>query len=160
MFNFSFPRSAWERRWKMTVIDDIRFHCELDGIDWTEVDQLFREAGLGERNPEQYPDACRRSYACVFAELAGHTIGMGRLVSDGFAWSVIFDVAVRPQYQKQGIGRRIMELLHEKLPKPHCLLFFAPGKEGFYKKLGYHRCKVAMMRVGNPEKARELGMIE
>jgi GNAT superfamily N-acetyltransferase len=142
------------------VIENIRFHSELDGIDWMEVDRLFREAGLGGRDPEKYPDACRRSYACVFAELDGHTIGMGRLLSDGFAWSVIFDVAVFPQHQGLGIGKRIMELLHEQMPNPKCLLFFAPGKEGFYKKLGYHRCKVAMMRVGNPEKARELAMIE
>jgi aralkylamine N-acetyltransferase len=142
------------------VIDNVRFHSDLNGIDWTEVDRLFQEAGLGGRNPEQYLDACRCSYACVFAELDGHTIGMGRLLSDGFAWSVIFDVAVLPQHQGRGIGRRIMELLHERMPNPKCLLFFAPGKEGFYRKLGYHRCQVAMMRVGNPEKARELGMIE
>jgi aralkylamine N-acetyltransferase len=145
---------------RMRVVDNVRFHSELDGIDWLEVDRLFQEAGLGRRNPEQYPDACRRSSACVFAELDGHTIGMGRLLSDGFAWSVIFDVAVLPQHQGRGIGRRIMELLHERMPKPQCLLFFAPGKEGFYEKLGYRRCKVAMMRVGNPDKARELGMIE
>jgi aralkylamine N-acetyltransferase len=141
------------------VADGIRYHSELAGIDWTEVDQLFRAAGLGGRDPKIFPNACRQSHTCVFAELDGHTIGMGRLLSDGFFGSAIFDVAVLPQHQCRGIGRKIMGLLHEKLPKMQCLIYAVPGKEGFYERLGYHRCKTGMLLTSDPAKLREAGYI-
>ncbi len=141
---------------------EITYGDNLDGLDWQEIDALFVKAGLGGRDPAKYPEACRRSYACVVAQVDGHTIGMGRLVSDGYVAHAIFDVAVLPEYQGRGIGRRIMELLHEKLSSPKCLIYAAPGKEGFYAKLGYYPCKTGMLRVGDVEraaKARKAGYI-
>ena len=69
-------------------------------------------------------------------------------------------MAVHPEYQGGGIGRRIMELLHEAVPRSTHLLFAVPGKEGFYRKMGYYDCKTGMIRPSDPEKAAEVGYIE
>lgn len=44
-------------------------------------------------------------------------VGIGRAVSDGAFIATICDVAVDPEYQKQGIGRRIVKRLVQEIKK-------------------------------------------
>ena len=142
------------------MIHGIRFGRDFESADFGEIDQLFRAAGLGSRDPERYRAACRRSYACVLAWDGDCVVGIGRLLSDGYVASAVFDMAVHPDYQGRGIGRRIMELLHEAVPRSTHILFAVPGREGFYRKMGYHDCKTGMIRPSDPEKAAEAGYID
>jgi ribosomal protein S18 acetylase RimI-like enzyme len=41
---------------------------------------------------------------------------IGRLISDGVYYASIFDVAVHPAYQRQGIGRLLMKELEQAVP--------------------------------------------
>ncbi|MDR7071508.1 GNAT family N-acetyltransferase [Fictibacillus barbaricus] len=63
-------------------------------------------------------------------------VGCARILTDGYFFGTISEVLVRPDYQKQGIGKRLMELAWEASPTS---LFFGaqPGKEEFFEKLGY-----------------------
>lgn len=142
------------------MIRGIRFDSDFESVDFEEIDALFRAAGLGGRDPAQYRVACRRSYACVFARDGGRIVGIGRLLSDGYVASAVFDMAVLPDYQRKGIGRRMMELLHEAVPRSTHLLFAVPGVENFYRKLGYYDCKTGMIRPCDPEKAARAGYID
>jgi ribosomal protein S18 acetylase RimI-like enzyme len=142
------------------LIRGIRFGSDLESADFGEIDQLFRAAGLGSRDPERYRAACCRSYACVLAWDGGRIVGLGRLLSDGYVASAVFDMAVHPDYQGRGIGRRIMELLHEAVPRSTHILFAVPGREGFYRKMGYYDCKTGMIRPSDPEKAAEAGYMD
>jgi predicted GNAT family N-acyltransferase len=65
-------------------------------------------------------------------------VGCARILTDGYFFGTISEVLVRPDYQKQGIGKRLMELAWEASPTS---LFFGaqPGKEEFFEKLGYMR---------------------
>lgn len=38
-------------------------------------------------------------------------IGMGRIIGDGGCFLVVVDIAVQPEYQRQGLGKRIMTAL-------------------------------------------------
>ncbi|MED1425669.1 GNAT family N-acetyltransferase, partial [Bacillus altitudinis] len=42
-------------------------------------------------------------------------IGMGRIVGDGAIYFYIQDIVVHPEYQKNGIGKKIMNTLVEYL---------------------------------------------
>ncbi len=69
-----------------------------------------------------------------------HLIGFGRIISDGVYQTLICDVMVHPEYQKQGIGKKLMEALINKCEEEGIKwvqLFCAKGKQEFYKKLGF-----------------------
>ena len=75
-----------------------------------------------------------------------HTIsGGGRALADGADCSYICDVAVLPEHQGSGLGKEVVNRLveasreHKKI-----ILYSVPGKEGFYKKLGFLRMLTAM----------------
>lgn len=38
-------------------------------------------------------------------------IGMGRIIGDGGCFFVVVDIAVHPEYQRRGLGKRIMQAL-------------------------------------------------
>lgn len=67
-------------------------------------------------------------------------IGYGRIISDGIYQTLICDVMVHPEYQKQGIGKEVMKSLLNKCEEEGIKwvqLFCAKGKQDFYKKLGF-----------------------
>lgn len=63
-------------------------------------------------------------------------VGCVRILSDGYFFGTIPEILVAPDYQKRGIGKRLMELAWEVSPTS---LFFGAqsGNEGFFEKLGY-----------------------
>ena len=58
-----------------------------------------------------------------------------RILSDGYYFGTITELLVLPEYQKQGIGSRLLQLAKEHTPT---MLYFGsqPGVEGFYEKNG------------------------
>ena len=67
-------------------------------------------------------------------------IGVGRVVSDGVLYAMIYDMIVKPSHQGKGIGTTILEKLIAKC-KRHRLrdiqLFSAKGKVPFYRERGF-----------------------
>jgi GNAT superfamily N-acetyltransferase len=93
--------------------------------------------------------------APVFAFEDKKLIGMGRAICDGEYQAAIYDVVVLPEYQKKGIGKRIIEETCQKLPVANIILYAVPGKEHFYSKLGFKIMLTAMAnlepRLANPQ---------
>ena len=89
---------------------------------------------------------------------------------DFAAWKRLWDgynafygreaVTVLPTYQGQGVGKRIVLALLEKLPVGTITLFANPGKEGFYEKLAFRKMKTAMALFADPERQSARGLIE
>ena len=106
-------------------------------VDWDELSELYRIAPLGEISPEDLATAFSNSKFKSFVYLNNTLIGVGRGLADGVDCSYICDVAVHPEYQGIGLGKKIVEKLvavsegHKKI-----ILYASPGKEGFYRKLG------------------------
>lgn len=76
----------------------------------------------------------------------GKIVAMGRMLFDFGYTAYLGDVIVRPEYQGQGIGKKIVEeLIDRTLEAAHegerimFILGAAKDKEGFYEKLGFHR---------------------
>ena len=64
--------------------------------------------------------------------------GCLRILTDGCYFGTITELLVLPEYQKKGIGSRLLQLAKEYTPT---MLYFGaqPGLEGFYEKNGCQR---------------------
>ena len=73
-------------------------------------------------------------------------VAMGRMLFDFGYTAYLGDIIVRPEYQKQGIGKRIVENLIDRTMDSAYegewimfILVAARNKEAFYEKLGFQR---------------------
>lgn len=66
--------------------------------------------------------------------------GVLRILTDGYYFGTITELLVHPEYQKQGIGSRLLQLAKDNTPT---MLYFGaqPGLEAFYEKNG---CKKSL----------------
>lgn len=67
-------------------------------------------------------------------------VGCLRILTDGYFFGTITELLVLPEYQKRGIGSKLLELAKENTPT---MLYFGaqPGAEAFYEKNG---CKKSL----------------
>ena len=93
---------------------------------------------------EQAEQGLKNSFILVCLRKDGKPIGIGRAVSDQGYVVYIADVIVSPEYQGQGLGRKIMEELMTRIKatlkpgyKVMVTLMAAKGKEEFYNKFGF-----------------------
>jgi N-acetylglutamate synthase-like GNAT family acetyltransferase len=89
---------------------------------------------------EQLYSAICNSWYSVSIYHHNNLIGFGRIISDGIYQTFICDVMVHPEYQKQGIGTKVVKTLLKKCNEEGIKwvqLFSAKGKQNFYKKLGF-----------------------
>jgi len=64
-------------------------------------------------------------------------VGCGRAFSDDLLFTTIPDVFVKPEYQRKGIGTRIMQRIIKRFG--HTTIYFGsqPGNELFFEKCGF-----------------------
>lgn len=62
-------------------------------------------------------------------------VGCLRILSDGYFFGTITELLVLPEYQRRGVGSRLLQLARESTPT---MLYFGaqPGVEAFYEKNG------------------------
>ena len=96
--------------------------------------------------PERAACALRNSLYKVIACDGTVPVGMARVVGDGGYVYFICDVIVHPDYQSQGLGRKMIEdvlrWLETQVHEGETImvnLISAMNKEEFYGKLGFHK---------------------
>lgn len=131
--------------------------------DNSQLAELYRSAALGSRSPQQIATAFYNSKYTIFALKSGRLVGAGRAFGDEVNCAVICDLAVSPDLQGAGIGKRMLETLKEQV-RHHLriILYATPGKEDYYRRLGFSKMKTAMMTsyLLSSEVGREIGFIE
>lgn len=70
---------------------------------------LRLECGLSGKSKEAAVIGLPNSQFAVSVYDGSLLIGMGRVIGDGATFMQIVDIAVKPAYQGQGLGRRIMQ---------------------------------------------------
>ena len=65
-------------------------------------------------------------------------VGCARVLTDGYYFGTITEVLVLTEYQRKGIGKRLMDLAFDTSPTS---LFFGaqPESVGFYESIGYEK---------------------
>jgi ribosomal protein S18 acetylase RimI-like enzyme len=132
----------------------------IEGLDWAELEALYRAAPLGNKTAAGLQTVFANSRYCCFAREEGRLVGAGRALADGADCSYICDVAVLPSHQGTGVGKEIVAQLvafsqgHKKI-----ILYSVPGKEAFYRKFGFRRMLTAMAIFENQAQAFERGYL-
>jgi len=137
-----------------------RIQRNVEHIDWQIVCKVLQEAGLAVHPVELTRKAFENSYCKVFVFDNDLLIGVGRAISDGAYQAAIYDIAVLPTYQGKKVGKLIVDEIHKDLQKINIILYASPGKEPFYRKLGYFRMLTGMANFNNASIMREKGFIE
>lgn len=106
--------------------------------------ELRKLVGWGMFPLEQAAEGLKNSFILVCFRVDGKPVAIGRAVSDHGYVVYIADVIVVPEYQGQGLGRKVMEYLLEQIKaslkpgyKVMISLLAAKGKEKFYNKFGF-----------------------
>jgi GNAT superfamily N-acetyltransferase len=103
---------------------------------------FYRRSTMGERRPVDRPD--------IFAGMLQHAdllitawhddrlVGIARSLTDFTYVAYLADLAVDAEYQRQGIGKRLIEETRSRLGK-ECMivLLAAPKANDYYPKLGF-----------------------
>lgn len=91
-------------------------------------------------DPDVLEAAVRGSTHVVTARHGDDLLGLARVVSDGASIAYLQDVLVRPELQREGVGRQLVQAALE--PFAHCrqkvlLTDDEPRQRAFYESLGY-----------------------
>jgi len=133
----------------------------IDNLDWNELSALYLAAPLGNKNPADLKTVFTNSMFRCFVYDGGKLVGVGRALADGVDCAYICDIAVLPSHQGTGLGQEIVGKL-VNLSRGHrkIILYAVPGKEGFYRKLGFRRMRTAMAIFENQALAMERGYLD
>ncbi len=113
---------------------------------------LFRRSTLGERRPVGRPDIFEgmlKNASLVITSWDGsRLVGIARTLTDFSYVAYLADLAVDAEYQKRGIGKRLIEETRRRLA-PECMivLLAAPKANDYYARLGFeHNPRAWMLR--------------
>lgn len=106
--------------------------------------RLFASAGWGEPPRDMVETSLVGSWATFSVYREEKVIAMARLLGDGAMSFFLKDLVVEPQYQGQGIGRRLLQHVENYIAdqlKPgwngYLQLVSAKDRDAFYEKCGY-----------------------
>jgi aralkylamine N-acetyltransferase len=125
----------------------LRFQYDSLGVDWQDLVQLFKAASLGGRAGDKVRRAFENSAVVCFAKDGERLVGAARALSDGEYHATIYDVVVHPDYQRQGVGSRLMSELLARLPVWRVLLVADGEAKRFYQRLGFEPYGDVMARL-------------
>lgn len=137
---------------------DVKSDCS--GVDWNAVSTTLKRVGMASFAPDLHEKAFKNSHTTIFLYHEKQLIGFGRAISDGVYQAAVYDLAVAPEFQKKGLGKRILQHIMDRLPECTVILYASPGKEDFYCKQGFRKMKTGMARFRNAKQMAEKGFIE
>jgi GNAT superfamily N-acetyltransferase len=89
--------------------EEIVLEERFPGVD--DYRRLRSVAGLSPKSAEAALRGLANTLYGVSLKSGGDIIGMGRIIGDGGCFFVVVDIAVQPEYQRRGLGKRIMGAL-------------------------------------------------
>lgn len=138
----------------------LRIKKNCSNVDWEHVKEILKRVNMGYFDAEMHKKAFESSYAVIFIFKEDKLVGFGRALSDGVYQAALYDIAVIPEYQGQGIGSVIVKGLLELIPSCNVILYAAVGKEKFYQKLKFKRLKTGMGLFKNASLMQSKGFTE
>lgn len=119
-------------------------------IEEAEVINLYRANGWSSADkPKELMAALRNSHTLVTARVDGMLVGIGNAISDGHLVVYYPHMLVLPEFQGQGVGRKMMEVMQERYRGFHQQMLTADGDAiQFYESIGFERAgKTAPMWI-------------
>lgn len=127
------------------MILDIKEEFHTDDLE--EMKAVYQSVGWMKHSPEVIKQVFESSNVIVIVKAEEQVVGFGRALSDGVFNAAIYDIVVHREFQNQGIARKIMTRLLDRLQGVSCVhLISTSGNEEFYKKCGFKKVKTGMAR--------------
>ncbi len=109
-------------------------------LDVSEFVEVLKNSTLSERRPiddeQRISSMCNNANLIVTARLNGKLIGVARSITDFVYCTYLSDLAVDFEYQKKGIGKRLIEETKKLTPQAKLILLSAPAAVDYYPKIG------------------------
>ena len=109
-------------------------------LDVSEFVEVLKNSTLAERRPvedeQRISSMCNNANLIVTARIDGKLVGVARSITDFVYCTYLSDLAVDVEYQKQGIGKRLIEETKKITPQAKLILLSAPGAIDYYPKIG------------------------
>jgi ribosomal protein S18 acetylase RimI-like enzyme len=130
----------------MNYPDTVHFQFGSQDVDWQRLLHLFKVTKMGGREGDKLRRAFEKSNVVCFAKDRGQLIAAGRALTDNEYHATIYDIVVDPNYQRQGIGTRLMTELLARLPVWRVMLVADSEVQPFYRRLGFESYDGVMAR--------------
>jgi GNAT superfamily N-acetyltransferase len=138
--------------------EGLQWSAGTEGLDWVELEALYRAAPLGNKTAAHLQTVFSNSRFKWFAREGGRLVAAGRALADGADAAYLCDIAVLPSHQGCGVGREVVaRLLADVRGHKKILLYSVPGKEDFYRRLGFLPLQTAMAIFEDREAAIQRG---
>lgn len=125
---------------------DIKIHSDYANANINEIEEVYASAGWTKHTNEVIRQVFEASNVIALVTVDGRIIGIGRGTTDGVFNAAIYDIVVHRDFQRQGIAKKIMDFLLNKLGNISCVhLISTTGNEGFYQKIGFRKLKTGMV---------------
>jgi predicted N-acetyltransferase YhbS len=109
-------------------------------INPSEFIDVLNRSTLGERrqvnDSSRIKTMCENANLIIIARFDGKLIGVARSITDFAYCTYLSDLAVDKNYQKQGIGKKLIEETKKQTPQTTLILLFAPDAVEYYPKIG------------------------
>ncbi|MCY7377094.1 MAG: GNAT family N-acetyltransferase [Pyrinomonadaceae bacterium] len=111
-------------------------------IETGQIIELYKHCGLPRpiHDEKRITEMFANSNLVISAWFDGELVGVSRSLTD-FVWCCyLADLAVRKDFQKAGVGRKLVEMTREKVSeKSMVLLLSVPDALGYYPKIGMEK---------------------
>lgn len=134
----------------MTESHDMIEYRDDANISVTLAIDLYNRSTLGERRPVDRPDIfegmLKNADIIITAWAGDNLVGIARTLTDYTYCAYLADLAVDATYQKQGIGKRLIQETKNRLEKEcKIVLLAAPAANEYYGKIGFEHHPRAWM---------------
>ncbi len=128
-------------------------------IDLQQLQALFQQTAFwaGDRRIEDWAVAIRNSKPVVSVWDGDRLIGFARATSDGIYRATIWDVAIHPDYQGAGLGRKLVEtvLMHPHVNRVERVYLMTTHQQSFYERIGFECNSTTTMVLHNQPVSQE-----
>ena len=104
--------------------------------------ELYDDAQLPRptHDPQRMKAMFENSDLIVTAWVEDRLVGVARTITDWVWCSYLADLAVSPDYERSGIGKKLIELVREKIGEQSMLLLLSvPTAMDYYPRVGFLR---------------------
>jgi N-acetylglutamate synthase-like GNAT family acetyltransferase len=131
----------------------IQFSEDRADVDLHQLQALFNKSAFWarDRKIEDLKIAIERSEPVISAWDSDRLIGFTRATSDGIYRATIWDVVIDCDYQKLGLGRKLLETLlsHPTMNRVERIYLNTTHQQSFYERIGFKQnTSTTMVFVG------------
>lgn len=140
--------SEYHEKMALIDLDEVNKKMEKvilkENINVEEFLDVIESVGFKTYSKEQVERALKNTMYMVKAVINNEVVGIGRVVGDFSVVCCLSDICVKPEYQKKGIGLKIVNRLKKMIEdgvskgeKMQIELIPTAGNERFYQKAGF-----------------------